>query len=129
MPSFPDKHYPPYPTQAPPVLTWFRVYCGLLAFVYVCSAGLGIFLLVIRPAEFQAELFLSTLMGVLYLVMGLVLMAAALVPFFVQPQPWVWIYDLVLIALGMTSCCFLAFSIPLLIHWIKPETRHYFGRA
>jgi len=110
------------------VLTWFRVYCGLLSFVYLLCMGLGIFLLVLRPAELQNDPLLSSLMGVLYLVMGLVLMAASLVPFFVPPQPWVWIYDLVLIALGLTSCCFLPFTIPLLIFWIKPETRQYFGR-
>jgi hypothetical protein len=28
----------------------------------------------------------------------------------------------------MTSACFLPFCIPLLIFWLKPEAKHYFGR-
>jgi hypothetical protein len=96
--------------------------------VYLLCMGLGIFLLIMRPADLDMEPLLSGIMGVFYVVLGLVLMGASLLPFFVKPQPWVWIYDIVLIALGFTSCCFLAFSIPLLIYWIKPETRQYFGR-
>jgi hypothetical protein len=33
----------------------------------------------------------------------------------------------VIICLGMTSACFLPVCIPLLIFWIKPETKLYFG--
>jgi hypothetical protein len=33
-----------------------------------------------------------------------------------------------MMAIGMTSCCFLPFLIPLLIYWLKPETKAYFGR-
>jgi hypothetical protein len=35
---------------------------------------------------------------------------------------------MVLICIGMNSCCLLPASIPLLIFWIKPETKTYFGR-
>lgn len=40
-----------------------------------------------------------------------------------------WIYGIVLLAMGLTSCCFIAFSIPLFIFWLKPETRAYFESA
>jgi 1-acyl-sn-glycerol-3-phosphate acyltransferase len=53
-------------------------------------------------------------------------MTPFLIPFFVQPRKWVWIYGIVLIALGMTSICFLPFLIPLLIFWCKPEVRGWY---
>ena len=37
---------------------------------------------------------------------------------FLPPRPWVWIYDLVLIAIGFMSCCILPFSVALLIFWL-----------
>ena len=41
---------------------------------------------------------------------------------------WLWIYDLIIICLGMTSACFWPAVIPLLIFWLKPETKRHFGR-
>jgi hypothetical protein len=38
----------------------------------------------------------------------------------------VWIYGIVLIALGMTSACFVPACIPLLIYWLKPDAKSYF---
>jgi hypothetical protein len=40
-----------------------------------------------------------------------------------------WVYDLVVICVGMTSFCCMPVCIPLLIFWIKPEVRAYFGRT
>ena len=54
-----------------------------------------------------------------------ILYGAAIV---LPPRPWTWIYGFVPICIGMTSCCILPFSIALIVFWIKPETRHYFGR-
>jgi hypothetical protein len=61
-------------------------------------------------------------------IMCLPLFGACLLPLVLRPQPWLWTYDLVIICLGMTSACFLPACIPLLIFWLKPETKHYFGR-
>ena len=66
--------------------------------------------------------------GTLYLLIGIVLC----IPFAITPllpaKPWVWIYGIVLIAIGMTSACCLPATIPLLVFWIKPEVKSYFGR-
>jgi hypothetical protein len=45
---------------------------------------------------------------------------------FLPKRRWVWIYDLVLICLSFTGCC-IAFGIPLLIFWLKPETKAFFN--
>ena len=36
-----------------------------------------------------------------------------------------WVYGIVVIALGIATCYFFPFSIPLLIFWIKPEVKAY----
>jgi hypothetical protein len=38
-------------------------------------------------------------------------------------------YDLVLICIGMTSCCILPAAIPLLIFWLKPEAKNWFHQG
>jgi len=47
---------------------------------------------------------------------------------FLPREPWAWIYGIVTIGIGMTSCATLPFCIPLLIFWIKPETKAYFDQ-
>lgn len=59
-------------------------------------------------------------------VMGVVFSGAFVATFFLPRAHWAWIYHLILIALGMTSCCCLPVCIPLLIFWIRPETRAWF---
>ena len=46
----------------------------------------------------------------------------------VRPRPWVWTYDLVVICFGFTSACFFPFCIPLLIFWLKPPVKEWFGK-
>ena len=58
----------------------------------------------------------------------MLLVVFAVAPFLPR-RKWVWIYDLVVICLGMTSCCTLPVCIALLIFWIRPETRQFFGWA
>jgi hypothetical protein len=38
-----------------------------------------------------------------------------------------WIYGFVTIGIGMTSACCLPATIPLLLFWIKPETKEFFS--
>ena len=67
--------------------------------------------------------------GWILLVAGILFLVASALPFFLKPKPWVWVYDLVIICSGMLSTCLIVASIPLLIFWIKPETKKYFGRS
>jgi F0F1-type ATP synthase assembly protein I len=65
-----------------------------------------------------------------WIILGLssVLLVAAAFTFFLKPKPWVWTYDLVLICFGLSSYL-LPVCVPLLIFWIKPETKKHFGRT
>jgi uncharacterized membrane protein len=109
-------------------ITWLKVYCALLALCYFACIGFSFVLLLVDPSSLEMEAFMAKLVGVLLFGIGAVLMTASLLPFFIKPKPWVWIYDLVLICFGLTSCCFWPICIPLLIFWLKPETKKYFDK-
>jgi hypothetical protein len=105
---------------APPVVFWFKMYAGFLCLLYLLVAAFGVVFLVVDPAEFDMEEVEARIIGIIYLI---------LLPFFLRPRPWVWIYDLVIICIGMTSACMLPACIPLLLFWLKPEAKAYFGRV
>lgn len=117
-----------YGGPTPGAVTWFKVYCGLLCVTYllVVLFCVPFFVWIVPESDMPAPL--AVLFGGLMLGVGLVCLVACFLPFVLQPKPWVWVYDLVIICLGLTSACFMVFSIPLLIFWLKPEVRRYFGR-
>ena len=112
---------PPSLPQPQKAVWWFKVYTGVLCFCYLAVAGFGIFLIFDDPAERSV--------GLVLLLFGIAFFGGCLVPLILKPRPWLWTYDLVIICLGMTSACFLPASIPLLIAWMKPETKSYFGKG
>ena len=108
---------------------WYRVYLGVMVFLYAATIVFGIFLLVAKPATSEYSSNEMFIMGIVYAAIGaicFIIFAAAL---FLPRKPWNWIVGIVMMAIGMTSCCFLPFLIPLLIYWFKPETKAYFGRS
>lgn len=116
---------------APPVWKWFVVYCVFMAVIYLLCIVLGVFFLMSEPTRAdrpptsaeEARWF-----GVLFMIVGLVLA----VPFasgpFLPRKPWAWTFGLVLICVGLTSACCLPAAIPLLIFWLKPEAKAYYGK-
>jgi len=109
------------------VLWWFKVYCGFLCLLYLATAAFSLFFFLDNPAD-RETLGAARFMGAVLLVVGLVFFGACLVPLVLRPRPWLWVYDLVIICLGMTSACILPASVPLLIFWLKPEVKSYFGK-
>ena len=117
------------PTEPPPVLVWYRVYCGAMALLYlVCLAG-GIALLSLRdllPSDEDVPPEMWLLYGVGFTVVGGLLAPAFLASFFLPRSRRAWVYHVVLIALGMVSVCCLPATVPMILYWIKPETYGYF---
>ena len=107
---------------------WYRVYCAVLALLYLAIIAFGIFLLMYQPPTRQYDLQELTLVSVVYIVLGIVFFLAFAVAFFLPPKPYNWIVGIVMMAIGMTSCCFVPFVVPLFIFWLKPETKAFFGR-
>src|SRR5688500_8581784 len=113
----------------PPVITWFKVYAGFMAFLYFAITAIVGVIAVIGPED--EEMSRTESMVIFGLVAALCGIFCAVFAFalFAPRAPWVWIYDIVLIALGMTSCLTLPAAIPLLIFWLKPEAKAWFGRT
>ncbi len=102
----------------PPVLVWYRVYCGAMALLYlVCLAG-GIALLSRRDL-FSSNKDVPPEMGLFYsvgfTVVGGLLAPAFLASFFLPRSRRAWIYHVVLITLGMVSVCCLPVTVPLIL--------------
>lgn len=108
---------------------WYRVYCAVLVFLYLALTVFGLILVIGQPLQTEqysrGELML---VGYIYAVLGAILFLVFAVAFFLPPKPYNWIVGIVMMALGMTSCCFVPFLIPLFIFWLKPETKRFFGR-
>jgi len=49
------------------------------------------------------------LVGYIYAVLGAILFLVFTVALFLPPKPYNWIVGIVMMALGMTSCCFVPF--------------------
>lgn len=124
------------PPSNPPVLTWFRVYAGGLTFIYFALiAVLTLTYFYGFPRGFSEKdlngmpPWVFQIYWFVLIAVCLVLGIAFLVSFFLPRKPWAWVYDLVLICIGFTSACCLPACIPLLIYWLKPEAKAYFGKA
>jgi hypothetical protein len=101
-----------------------------MVFLYILVTAGGVALAVFSESLAVGgeprEVFL--IQGVAFAVIGVPLVVMYLVGLFIPARSWAWVYGIVLIGFGMTSCCFIPACVPLLIFWIKPETQAYFGR-
>lgn len=119
----------------PKVLKWYKAYCVMIGLMYLLVFGVGICLLVIEPSVLGTDpndlekLEEIKIQSVIMVVLGLIFATPYSVAPFLPKKPWVWVYGIVLIGITMSSCCLLPLAIPLLIYWIKPETKYYFGKT
>ncbi len=113
--------------RPPGVILWFKLYSAFLSFIYLLCVGLSFVFLLVDPAKLEMDAVAAKVTGAVMLLVGLGLFAACLLPLVLAQRPWLWIYDLVIICFGFTSVCFWPICIPLLIFWLKPETKKYFG--
>ena len=113
----------------PRVVFWFRVYTGCMTGIYVlCALAAPLVFFAGTRTRGEDAVVLKVQAGVLLLV-GLVFAVVFALPFVLPRKRWVWIYDLVLICIGLTSCCILPAAVPLLIYWLKPEAKNWFHSA
>jgi preprotein translocase subunit Sss1 len=107
---------------------WYRIYCGAMTMLYLAVAVMGVVLVTVQPdtQEYSAEE--TMIMGFVYAALGAVFFAIYLVALLLPPKSYNWIVGIIMIAIGMTSCCLWPAVIPMLIYWLKPETKAFFGR-
>jgi len=117
---------PTPPAVRPRVVGFFKIYALVLGLVYLLAAGL-LYLL----SQGQNEQTQAVPSAVRYARVGLITLCTALsLTFLAVPalprRPWVWGYGLACIVLGMTSFVVIPLALPLLLFWVKPETKAYF---
>lgn len=112
----------------PPVYTWFIVYCVLMALLYLALVVMGIVFLVIEPDRDMSAME-ARIMGALFIIFGLLFSVPFAAAPFLPRKSWVWVFGLVLICIGLTSACCLPVCVPLLIYWLKPEMKEFYGRT
>lgn len=115
-------------SATPPVYRWFVAYCIFMALLYLSLAGMGIVFMFIEPDRDMSATE-AKIMGAVLLIIGLAFFVPYAVAPFLPRQSWVWILGLVLICIGLTSACCLPACIPLLIFWLKPEMKAFYGRT
>ncbi len=122
--------------STPGVVKWYRVYAAILAVIYavlLLACIVGTFFAFRAPADFWQNADMPPFFLYGYLVflslLSLVLGGVFVASFFIPRQSWAWTYHIVLICLGLSSACFIPICVPLLIYWLKPEAKAYFGKA
>jgi hypothetical protein len=118
--------------RSPEGLLYFRIYAVLFALVnlaiFVFGAGIiaSPFFLPKSPGSgADVGLWIG---GLFYAGWGLLFLVPTLVGLFAPRRPWGHTMGTVVIALGMFNlvCC-IPILIPVLIVWMKPETKAWFG--
>ncbi len=118
-------------SRPPAVLLWYRVYCGVMLGLQLVDVAAGAAVIVFR--ERLAELVhagdpgVFAILGVVAIGFGALLALLFALTFFLPPRPWAWVYHLLLIGLGLTDCFAFLPCLFLLLFWLKPQTRTYFG--
>jgi hypothetical protein len=119
--------------RPPEGVYYFRIYGGISAFLHAAVVLFGIALLFSplfapkgKTASFGGDLG-AWLGGVVYVGMGLFVLVPTLAALFGGRRPWVHTLATIVIAFGMIHFCCIPILIPLLIVWLKPETKRWFG--
>jgi len=123
------------PPQAVPGATagvwpWYVAYAMFMGLVYLCCIAGGAWIVAAGPSTFGSgpEATEVIVQGYVLLAMGVPLSVMYFAVPFLPKKPWAWIYHVVLIGFGLTSCACWPVAIPLIIYWLKPETKWMFGR-
>jgi hypothetical protein len=115
--------------QTRKVWKWFVVYCVLMALLYLFVTLLGAGMLIISAVappsnQERGELLVQ---GIAFLILGLIFTVPYAMGPFIKGKSWGWVFGVILIAIGLTSCCLWPITIPLIIQWTKPEIKRMFG--
>lgn len=134
--SAPSNLQPAFSEDSKPkVCNWYSIYCGCFLVLYLL-VGIGGVLLFLFANEIAAsssqldqgrERVSNILMGISLTVISFFLCIVFAVGLAVPRKKWGWIYGFFPIAIGLTSPCCMPASIPLLVFWLKPNTRRWFN--
>ncbi len=109
------------------VLLLFRIYCGFMVLFSLALIGIAAMFVVAYLSNPQVQNdpdgFIVIVIALIYGGSGIVLGIIYGIGIFFCKGKKGWVYGIVLIVIGMTSCVSWPFSIPLIIFWLKPENK------
>lgn len=113
---------------APDAILYARIYAAAMTLMYVlCTVG-GVLLMLLPGAWDSGGPDLPPgIQGAIMAVVGLPFAALCSVAIFVGRRKWAYMLHFALMALGATSCLCLPVSLPLLIRWMKPDVKAWYG--
>jgi hypothetical protein len=115
--------------EPPKAILWARIFAAALALMYVaCILGgvLGIFGASQQHGDRAAQ---AMIQGVIMVVMGIGLSILCAIAFFRIDRRTKGTHTMYLVMMGLacTSCCCIPFALPLLLQWLKPEVKAWYG--
>lgn len=113
--------------QRPAVWAWYVAFCAAMAIMWLMLVILGLSFILSGPPNPEMSPDEARVMGLIFIVLGAALMLPYVAAPFLPRRKWAWVLGIVLIALSMTGACCLPAAIPLLIFWVKPETKAFFN--
>jgi hypothetical protein len=113
--------------EKPTVWRLYVAYCVAMAIMWFTLVLLGLAFLLTGPPDSKMSPQEARVMGLVFVGLGVVLMAPYVAAPFLPRRRWAWVLGIVLIVLSMTGTCCLPLAIPLLILWVKPESKAFFG--
>lgn len=123
--------YTPAPDRRPGAVTTFYVYCGLMVLLYLLAAVGGVLMLANANAIADRDPEITTqdanAYGWILLGMGLILATAFFIPPLLPRRKWAWIIGIIMIALGLTSCCLWPLCIPLMVFYVQSPARQWYN--
>lgn len=124
----PSSDHPPEPLSSTPpaVRFWAQFYniCMLMLYFILTLVGILLVAFADEIGNFEdGQEIGASLMGTLYAGLGLLFVVIFAIGLFWRRGNGAWIYQIVLIAIGLTSCITWPATIPLMIYWIKDRDR------
>lgn len=114
--------------RKPTVIGWYRFYCGALTLVYLALLVFSVVFMREMNATLTAEQQARAPSPALLIIVTLPAVVLFGLSFVAGRKPWGWVLGIVLICIGFTGCC-LPVCIWMLIAWLRPDVKEYFGRA
>ncbi|WP_394829599.1 hypothetical protein [Pendulispora albinea] len=107
--------------RPPSIWRWYIAYAACMALLYIGVTAMG-------AIGSSGQNGAGEGVRWIFLVTGPLLTVAYGIAPFLPKKPWAWTYHVVLIGMGLTSLCCLPVTLPLLLQWLKPEAKSFFGR-
>jgi hypothetical protein len=131
QPSFAHAWSTHTPGSRPQVWWFYVAYCAFMSLLYAATTVGGVFMLAFAPelarADESAPPGQWMMMALMLIGMGVPLAAAYAAAPLLPKRKWAWIYGIIAIGIGLTSACTLPAAIPLLIFWLKDDTKFFYG--